>query len=182
MSTDSACLEMIKLIIFLLIGNISSISRGPHHPRGEPIVKHHVHYTPTRYKQEKITQDEELLHDKSHLEEHLEEVVDLTKMSSQELEFYYFQVHDSDKNSKLDGLEILQAIQHTSHNFEYSKGEIVDKEEDFQYFVELIDRVLFEDDADHDGFLSYPEYVAGRQKDMQTENTEIPIVSDLHSL
>ncbi|KAK4886099.1 hypothetical protein RN001_002370 [Aquatica leii] len=156
--------------------------RGPHHPRGEAIIKHHVHYTPTRNKPEKITQDEELLHDKSHLEEHLEEVVDISNMSDQELEFYYFQVHDSDKNSKLDGLEILQAIHHTSHDFEYTRGEIVDKEEDFQYYVELIDRVLIEDDTDKDGFLSYPEYVAGRQKDIQISNTEIPLISEINTI
>lgn len=36
-------------------------------------------------------------------------------MSDEELEFYYFQFHDTDKNSKLDGLEILQAILHTNH-------------------------------------------------------------------
>lgn len=40
---------------------------------------------------------------------------DLSKMSDEELEFYYFQFHDTDKNSKLDGLEILQAILHTDH-------------------------------------------------------------------
>ncbi|KAF5308916.1 hypothetical protein FQR65_LT00616 [Abscondita terminalis] len=156
--------------------------RGPHHPRGETIVKHHVHYTPSRYKSEKLTQDEELLHDQSHLEEHLPEVIDLSKMSDEELEFYYFQVHDSDKNSKLDGLEILQAIHHTSHNVENSRGDIEDKDNDFQYYVELIDRVLIEDDTDNDGFLSYPEYVAGRQKDDQMSNKEISLIPEINTI
>lgn len=31
--------------------------------------------------------------------------------------------------------------------------------------TELIDKVLFEDDLDGDGYLSYIEYVLGRQKD-----------------
>lgn len=36
-------------------------------------------------------------------------------MSDEELEFYYFKFHDADKNAKLDGLEMLQAILHTIH-------------------------------------------------------------------
>lgn len=32
-------------------------------------------------------------------------------------------------------------------------------------FAELIDRVLEEDDLDQDGYLSYIEYVVGRQRD-----------------
>lgn len=32
-------------------------------------------------------------------------------------------------------------------------------------FAELIDKVLAEDDLDNDGYLSYIEYVLGRQKD-----------------
>lgn len=32
---------------------------------------------------------------------------------------------------------------------------------------ELIDQVLEEDDTDHDGYLSYSEYVSGRRKEMR---------------
>lgn len=32
----------------------------------------------------------------------------LAKMSPEELEFHYFSAHDFDRNSKLDGLEILK--------------------------------------------------------------------------
>jgi hypothetical protein len=77
------------------------------------------------------------------LQEHLEEVInepDLSKMTDEELEFYYFQVHDTDKNSKLDGLEILHAIFHTIHDDEKNEenGEdtnVDSKEEDFEYYV-----------------------------------------------
>ncbi|KAB0800173.1 hypothetical protein PPYR_08053 [Photinus pyralis] len=169
---------MIKLIVIFVFGTVGAISRGPHHPRGEKVVKHHVHYTPSRHSSpKKMTQDEELLHDTTHLEEHSEDLVDVSTMSEEELDFFYFQVHDSDKNSKLDGLEMLQAIHHTAHNFEYTKGETIDKDEDFQYYIELIDRVLTEDDADRDGFLSYPEYIAGRRKDV-----EVPQISDIEPL
>lgn len=40
----------------------------------------------------------------------------LEDMSDDELEFHYFKLHDFDNNTKLDGLEILNAIQHTAHN------------------------------------------------------------------
>lgn len=53
------------------------------------------------------------------MQEHLEEVVkepDLSNMTDEQLEFYYFQFHDVDKNNKLDGLEILQALFHIDHH------------------------------------------------------------------
>lgn len=102
-------------LLLLLCGFVLADSRGPHHPRGEPIVAHHVHYRPSRGVEQKLLQDEELVRDTEHLQEHLEEV-DVSKMTEEELDFYYFQVHDTDKNSKLDGLEILQAIMHTDHD------------------------------------------------------------------
>lgn len=38
--------------------------------------------------------------------------------------------------------------------------------------TDLIDQVLAEDDLDNDGFLSYIEYVVGRQKDQSKKNTK----------
>ncbi|XP_017775616.1 PREDICTED: multiple coagulation factor deficiency protein 2 homolog [Nicrophorus vespilloides] len=163
---------MILRILLCSLSFISTIqARGPHHPRGEPISKHHVHYRPTKGTgEQKLTQDKQLLHDTEHLQEHLEDIInepDLSALSDEELEFYYFQVHDVDKNSKLDGLEILQAIQHTMHKDESESNESTENDEDtFNYYVELIDKVLAEDDLDNDGFLTYPEYVAGRKKEI----------------
>lgn len=58
----------------------------------------------------------------------MEEIIsepDISKMTDDELEFYFFQLHDTDKNLKLDGLEILQAIIHTTeHNFEDDEDEL----------------------------------------------------------
>ncbi|PSN44538.1 hypothetical protein C0J52_14683 [Blattella germanica] len=159
--------------------------RGPHHPRGK-VVTHH-HYRPHRPTEEgalgdvpKLTQDTNLLHDADHIREDLGEWVsnvDTHKMTPEELEFHYFKLHDFDNNTKLDGLEILQAIHHTVHYNEEQNEEGEDKEkevadntnrsdqDDFNYFVELIDQVLEQDDLDKDGYLSYIEYVVGRQKD-----------------
>lgn len=57
-------------IILLLLLMINFIEcRGPHHPRGEPVAKHHVHYRPTRGDpNDKVSLDQELLHDKEHIQ------------------------------------------------------------------------------------------------------------------
>lgn len=94
-------------------------------------------------------------------------------MSDEELEFYYFQVHDTDKNAKLDGLEILQAILHANHNRDSEEEDPQQRELDHAHYTELIDRVLEEDDTDNDGYLSYAEYRIGKRKN--TKQTE-PVV------
>ena len=47
-----------------------------------------------------------------HLEEDAKELTPeaLAKMTPEELEFHYFSAHDYDKNSKLDGLEMLKVF------------------------------------------------------------------------
>lgn len=100
--------------------------------------------------------------------------LDFSNMTEQEIEFHYFKVHDIDNNAKLDGLEILYAIQHTFHENRLANAEresssentrTMDYEDDLPWIVELVDRVLREDDLDHDGYLGYIEYVLGRQRD-----------------
>lgn len=63
---------------------------------------------------------------------------DFSKMTDEEVEFYYFQVHDTDKNSRLDGLEILQAMFHTGQHAYDENGNAVTTEtnsEDFEFYV-----------------------------------------------
>ncbi|CAH1124231.1 unnamed protein product [Ceutorhynchus assimilis] len=169
----------LSLTLFQMLVTIT-FARGPHHPRGEPLVKRHTHYTPGK-NAEKITQDFELLHDKEHIEEHLKEVapkIDLSKMTDAEIELFYFLLHDTDKNSKLDGLELLNAILHTTHDnsghqhiynrtFDDENGNDIDNPEmsegSFEHFVDLVDQVLKEDDKNQDGYLDYTEYVDGKK-------------------
>ncbi|XP_012343923.1 multiple coagulation factor deficiency protein 2 homolog isoform X2 [Apis florea] len=162
---------IITIMIGLCIGFSTSL-RGPHHPRSA--VSHH-HYAPQ--KDVKITQDTELLQDATHLKEDIGSMadqLDFSNMTEQEIEFHYFKVHDIDNNAKLDGLEILYAIQHTFHENRLANAErensnentkTVDYEDDLPWIVELVDRVLREDDVDHDGYVGYIEYVLGRQRD-----------------
>lgn len=61
-------MDTIIILLGLLFTSILVSARGPHHPRGAKVVKRHVHYTPQREVKEKITEDEQLLHDKEHLQ------------------------------------------------------------------------------------------------------------------
>ncbi|XP_039300708.1 multiple coagulation factor deficiency protein 2 homolog, partial [Nilaparvata lugens] len=99
------CLAVLQCVVAVMS------MRGPHHPRG------HYHYQPKGNK--KLTQDTEALQDVEHIKEDLMNVnpeVDTSKMTPEELEFHYFKLHDFDNNTKLDGLEILHAIHHSTHH------------------------------------------------------------------
>ncbi|GAB1863965.1 Multiple coagulation factor deficiency protein 2-like protein [Camponotus japonicus] len=147
------------LLITLWLGLATGHFRGPHHPKSG--ISHH-HYTPQN--EIKLTQDSELLHDTTHLKEDIgpmADQLDFSKMTEQEIEFYYFKIHDIDNNTKLDGLEILHALQHTLHE----DGEETQSEQDLSWIVDLIDKVLAEDDVNNDGYLEYVEYVMGRKRD-----------------
>lgn len=58
---------MILGLLVLVAWFGGTLGRGPHHPRGDSVVKH-GHYRPSKRAPEKITQDEELLHDKEHIQ------------------------------------------------------------------------------------------------------------------
>ncbi|XP_076180322.1 multiple coagulation factor deficiency protein 2 homolog [Ptiloglossa arizonensis] len=163
---------MITIVLIGLCVAFSNGFRGPHHPRSS--VSHH-HYSPQ--KNVKITQDANLLQDATHLKEDMGSMadqLDFSNMTEQEIEFHYFTVHDIDKNAKLDGLEILHAIQHTFHEKRLADAERQSLSEEarhtkykdnLQWIIDLIDKVLKEDDLDNDGYLGYVEYVLGRQRD-----------------
>lgn len=71
---------------------------------------------------------------------------------------YYFQAHDSDDNSKLDGLELLHALHHqnTSRHMETSQDH-------FHEDSVIVDLLLKQADSDNDGFLDYYEYIVSRK-------------------
>ncbi|XP_037293482.1 uncharacterized protein LOC115442822 isoform X1 [Manduca sexta] len=104
-----ACLHLL-----LLLNGALGLRRGPHHPHGQsPVERRHHHYKPRGV--DSLTAESEVLHDAQHLEEDNKVLTaeTLAKMSPEELEFHYFSAHDFDKNSKLDGLELLKAVYHT---------------------------------------------------------------------
>lgn len=129
----------------------------------------------------------QLRHDRGHVAKHLEGTVDeqnVRNISDDEMRYHYFQSHDFDGNRALDGLEILKAILHVlpDKTGDAKSGDVVssadsaetnssaDSEngggqpETTEFYIEVIDRVLNEDDKDKDGFLSYPEFVIASER------------------
>ena len=105
---------------------------------------------------------------KAHISEELEEFssVDVENMTEEERDYHYFRLHDFDKNNLLDGLEVFKALAHEHENETISEDSDDDLKSGgrFDDIVEMIDRVLEEDDTNKDGFLSYSEFAAGRRR------------------
>lgn len=59
---------LVATFVLLAFFVLKAACRGPHHPRGEKIIKHHVHYSPSKEFQGKLTQDQELLRDIEHIQ------------------------------------------------------------------------------------------------------------------
>merc|ERR1712179_127038 len=125
---------------------------------------HRLVHANARHNKRKMVQDKE------HLKEDLEERFSkeaVENMTDEEKNYHYFRLHDFDKNDKLDGLEVLKAVNHVIE--EDDGGENAANTEDlkvkqFDLLVEMIDKVLELDDTDKDGLLSYSEFVAGRRR------------------
>lgn len=93
-----------------------------------------------------------------HIQEHLGEEAYKTEQSSQDIQaikngddtkgiFYFFELHDFDKNEKLDGLELYHTLtDHTSDKY------LSDAEAE-----SLIDDILQKHDLNDDGYVSYVE-------------------------
>lgn len=72
---------------------------------------------------------------------------------------YYFKAHDSDSDSKLDGLELLHALHHQN-----SSDHAIGTPEHFDKDAQAIDLLMRQADADDDGFLDYYEYIMSRKR------------------
>ncbi|KAJ1152939.1 hypothetical protein NDU88_005712 [Pleurodeles waltl] len=105
-----------------------------------------------------------IITDHHHLEEDLKHQIgeiDLEKLSEEELEFYYFTLHDFDQNKRLDGLEILAALR---ESLIHHVGSVFTQEEQMKIYTDMTDEVLEKDDLDKDGFLSYVEYMHSQKR------------------
>ncbi|XP_013379287.1 multiple coagulation factor deficiency protein 2 homolog [Lingula anatina] len=109
--------------------------------------------------------DPEYRRDVEHIKEHYEGVVDIdtNNMTEEEMEFHFFYQHDTDKNLKLDGLEILASLLELM-SFQFKQMTKKEVEKKIQETAESIDQVLEADDVDNDGYLTYPEYVSARRR------------------
>ncbi|CAB3995324.1 multiple coagulation factor deficiency 2-like [Paramuricea clavata] len=68
--------------------------------------------------------------------------------------FYFFELHDFDKNKKLDGLELFVALtdHHDKINTEQDDRELLEEEVE-----SLIDNLLDEHDLNSDGYIDFTE-------------------------
>lgn len=83
-------------------------------PRNESkfYSEHHTNFT---YEHKLKLTKKHFIHNflcNSHIKEHMEVPIDTSKMTEQELQFHYFTMHDSDKNNKLDGSELIKSLIH----------------------------------------------------------------------
>ncbi|XP_013136242.1 PREDICTED: multiple coagulation factor deficiency protein 2 homolog [Papilio polytes] len=155
----------VTLSLVLLVSALASgMRRGPHHPQGQS--SKHNHYRPRGDRP--LTGESQVLHDIKHIEEDSEVLTSdaISRMTPEELEFHYFSAHDFDRNSKLDGLELLKAVYHTVdyEDHDHESASIEPETNDLESYIDLVDRTLEADDMDGDGYVSYAEYRAARAR------------------
>ncbi|XP_045164269.1 putative mediator of RNA polymerase II transcription subunit 26 [Mercenaria mercenaria] len=157
-------------VLMLLVTISVTKGHGEHHHQAVPPEQR-----PTSFNDPKITQDEE------HLREHLKDEINLqnkAKMSPEEMEFHYFRLHDTNNDTHLDGIEIMQAMAHMLPVPELELSEKLGKSKEQQeemmkeryqgmqkYYEDMIDRVLYDDDVDKDGYLTYSEFARARRRE-----------------
>ncbi|CAD5230158.1 unnamed protein product [Bursaphelenchus xylophilus] len=111
--------------------------------------------------------------DEGHIKEHLEGKVDPTaNMTPEQLQFHYFNMHDLDKNGRLDGVELIKAITHfhqenpTNQHDQHAPPPLPSEEE----LEQMIDAILKEDDFNNDGYIDYGEFLrAQKQREEQAK-------------
>ncbi|KAK8380329.1 hypothetical protein O3P69_016736 [Scylla paramamosain] len=119
----------------------------------------------------------------------------IEQMSDKELDYHYFSMHDFDNNLQLDGLEILAALGHVvdeaeveEEGMEGKEGAAQDDEalkglsdeerkvlrhyryqkweDSWKFYIDLVDGVLENNDQDKDGYISWREFLHGRNRKM----------------
>ncbi|KAK6021524.1 EF hand, partial [Ostertagia ostertagi] len=98
--------------------------------------------------------DEEL-HDESHIKQHLEDKIDVSKLSEEQQRFHYFSISDLNKDNLIDGNEILKALTH-DHSDDTGPGVPIQDEE---AMIQMVDGVLADMDINGDGYIEFAEYM-----------------------
>jgi Ca2+-binding EF-hand superfamily protein len=89
-------------------------------------------------------------------------------MTPEEQNFYYFKLHDTNNDNRLDGLEVIAAFHH-AHEEEKDQNNTQTERVDDEELINLIDDILKGEDLDNDGFISYEEFKYALEKDKATE-------------
>lgn len=128
---------------------LSTVAEDHAHPKVEDETRTGGHF------------DKNVVHDREHIMEHLEGVVEKpeVEMSPQELQLHYFKMHDYDGNNLLDGLELATAISHVHKEGSNDHAQAISEQE----LMVMIDDVLRDDDLNNDGFIDYAEFAKSMQ-------------------
>ena len=92
-------------------------------------------------------------------------------MTPEEQNFYYFKLHDTNQDNRLDGLEVIAAFDH-AHEEENDQNRTHTERLGDEELINLIDDILKEEDLDRDGFISYDEFKHALEKDKAKEETD----------
>lgn len=98
--------------------------------------------------------------DKKHLQEHMQGELDLSFVTEGDLQFIYFQSHDSEGNNKLDGCELVQSLLHFHAEETSAHGQSSKVFTDAELSM-LVDPLLAVADQNKDGYIDYPEFMTG---------------------
>ena len=98
--------------------------------------------------------------DKRHLQEHVQGELDLSFATEGDLQFLYFQSHDSEGNNKLDGCELVQSILHFHSEETSAHGQSSNVFTDAELSM-LVDPLLAAADKNKDGLIDYSEFMSG---------------------
>jgi len=145
--------------------------------RGEDSGEPHGDIHPVRHDHSDNIDMADLVTDSEHIIDDLGEMYsmkDFDKMTMDEKVFMWFNAHDWDTDSSLDGLELLKALSH-DHNYHHLSEEQpseVDSAHDpaqhtesaekqrFRRTVRIVDTLLEDHDPDRNGCISFPEFMS----------------------
>ncbi|RWS30883.1 multiple coagulation factor deficiency protein 2-like protein [Leptotrombidium deliense] len=113
----------------------------------------------------KLTLIEIFSHLTEDIKEQLHVEIDPSKMTEEESQFYYFNLHDYDQNNKLDGLEVLLALQHDVPNQASASTTSTTPA------PREVDDIMNNYDLNDDGYIEYDEFLYGRKKEMEKYGT-----------
>ncbi|CAG9530242.1 unnamed protein product [Cercopithifilaria johnstoni] len=106
-----------------------------------------------------------------HINKHLNGKRDpIAKMTPEQLQFHYFNMHDLDSDESLDGIELIKAITHfDEENRDSRQGSTQLPPVITEMEIErMLDPIFDSDDINRDGYISYAEFsIAQKQRDEQ---------------
>ncbi len=93
------------------------------------------------------------------------------EMTPEEQNFYYFKLHDTNHDNRLDGLEVIAAFDHV-HEEEFAYESPPNGQNNTQTerlsddeLTNLVDDILKEEDLNRDGYISYEEFQHALEKE-----------------